>query len=95
MATIADLFDTIEAERITEDGKAAVRMAQKLFKSTKPETIAEARQWLKLSLDFDRSLVDRELKKAQDEKKRRRRRGPRPAKRPQLKAVNGTGGGSS
>lgn len=71
------IFDTIEAARITPDGKACVRKARQIavlaqrhdgdVVQVDVEVLAEARQWLKLALEHDKA---NDTKLLQDIKRR-------------------------
>jgi hypothetical protein len=77
-------FDTLRARRATEDGRACVDVAQRLYdqgkgnvtKGEKPdvEVIAESRKWVALGLAHDKatdSALLQELRDRLDEKKKR------------------------
>jgi hypothetical protein len=71
------IFDTIEAARITPDGKACVRKARQIAALAERregdhalvdvEVLAECRQWLKLALEHDKAT---DTKLLQDIKRR-------------------------
>jgi hypothetical protein len=79
-----DIFDTIEAARITPDGKACVRKARDIAAwaegeekpAAKVELLAEARQWLRLGLEHDKATDSKLLREINEklEKKDARRR---------------------
>jgi hypothetical protein len=72
-------FDVLRSRRVTDDGRACIDVAERLFTSApkgaqKLESIAEARQWVKLGLDHDRakdSKLLHELRELLAEKTRR------------------------
>lgn len=77
-------FDTLRARRATEDGRACVDVAQRLYdqaggnvtKGEKPdvELVAESRKWIALGLAHDKatdSALLKELREQLDEKRKR------------------------
>ena len=75
MATQREIWRALEGARISEDGKAAVRMAEKIFKLKDLEASAEARQWVKLAAALDQAkgnklLEDLAKKKAARDKRK-------------------------
>lgn len=80
-----DIFEVIEAARITPDGKACVRKAREIASwaetkdtstSAKVELLAEARQWLRAGLEHDKATdttLLREIRDRLDKKDARRR----------------------
>lgn len=80
---VMGMFETIERQRITEDGKALVRKAAEIAdmadatesSTAKCEFLGESRQWLKLALEHDKatdSKLLRELSERLSKKERRR-----------------------
>lgn len=67
-------WDVLREQRTTDSGRECVSMAEEIFDSANMDTSAEARQWLKLGLDFDkaRAVADvAEMKRLLEEKNKR------------------------
>lgn len=84
----AEAFATLRNKRLTEDGKACIAIAQKMYAIDS----AEARQWCKLGLDCDNATTPKALKDLQDRLQKKAERAAKKAAmrgKPELKAVPG------
>lgn len=57
----ADAFEAIRSKRATEDGKACVDIAEKMYGSAEEDASKEARQWIALALACDKAAADGDI----------------------------------
>lgn len=56
-----DAFAAIRSKRATDDGKACVDIAEKIYGSADDDASKEARQWIALALACDKAAADGDI----------------------------------